>query len=1366
MQNIRYAEVLLILIISLTFTALAKSAVEVRAPDISAEPDATVTISISVSDVTGLDLIAVEITLTYDSNILTAQKAILANTLTEGWSSSTNVTDGEIVVWMASAEAASGRGRLVSIEFHVSSDAAGGQTSPLTLKKARFNEGDISTTSVNGVFTVESEGPDTTPPVWDTNVGVQSAIPADKRVTVSWNSATDAQSPPVKYNLYYSTSSPAIDGTKTPNVSSPHTVSGLTNGQEYHFSVRAEDSATPPNEDSNTVELTATPAGGVNIPDPNLKAAIRETINKPQGAITESELEGITEIEANNQDIAELRGLEYCANLQRLELRNNQITDISALAGASNLSYLALSGNQITDVSYLSGLTKLTYLSFFGSQISDISFLENLANLTELYLQDNQITNISALSQLTSLKWLWLKENQITSIQPLVDNPGIDSGDVVNLEGNPLSQESINSLIPALEERGVNLKYDRPTLDHLVFISAPVEAPAGFASGAITVETRDAGNSSIAVEENLTVSLESSSNTGTFSDSSNFPSTISQITIPKGSSSISFYYKDATIGSPTITATGTGVDPVTQEFPIIEAITSITVEGSPAKVGDTIKITAEAVSKATGGTAVFSIGSEIINQKMTETASYTGSYVVQPGDDVTDAKVTLTLNGVDYEVDDAVTIDTAAPEVVNRETPSRAKTGSSFTLSVISEANAEVTADVSEVDPNQTEPVTLVAGFPVPGGTPYTADVAVNTTETGTKTIRVFAADIADNQGELEHTVDIYLQVDHFAFTTSNKILGAGFASDAIEIAAKDENGMDASFSRDVKIRLTSSSDTGKFAEAADRFDEAVTEVILPAGESSVSFYYKDTATGTATITADSSHTRAVKQEITVIPALKDYNSETTAWTGQEFNISLLSLEGARVEADVSDLNAAQREPIILKAGKAVDEYINYTGSVEVAALERADVEVPVTASDSYGNSSELVLQINRRGETRFTIMLNPGVNLVHIPVADPRFKTVSRLYNYLVDEGVELQMLIFYHTDSGELHTYSRYSKEGSRVDIQLLPQTGLIALLKGTAEAKTVTFEGPAYEKTDLMLKREINIVGLPVDDPDIVTLSDFAQALGHNLKLLIALDERGEFVSSMEAPDMEVTGGDAFIALVKDDLALKLEGKPWANQGVLAEPAISVYRRNLRSTRLMVVQGRAVFEETSQTLCGIKVEVCNLSAEEKQTDVSGRLAGDGRYSVAFLNLKGAPVAKPGDVLRVSVEDSTGKFGAEPIQRRVTNDDINKGVITLDLPLFKIPEYSALLQNFPNPFNPETWIPYRLASPAHVNLNIYDSTGRLVKEINVGYRPAGDYTSPKRAIRWSGRNSEGEKVSSGTYFYQLQAGDFNSLGKMVLVN
>ena len=96
--------------------------------------------------------------------------------------------------------------------------------------------------------------------------------------------------------------------------------------------------------------------------------------------------------------------------------------------------------------------------------------------------------------------------------------------------------------------------------------------------------------------------------------------------------------------------------------------------------------------------------------------------------------------------------------------------------------------------------------------------------------------------------------------------------------------------------------------------------------------------------------------------------------------------------------------------------------------------------------------------------------------------------------------------------------------------------------------------------------------------------------------------------------------------------------------------------------------------------------------------------------------------------------------------------------------PEASALLPNYPNPFNPETWIPYHLAKDAVVVLTIYDVRGSVVRTLKMGHQLAGVYQSKHRAAYWDGKNQIGEKVASGLYFYSLTAGDFTATRKMLI--
>ena len=110
----------------------------------------------------------------------------------------------------------------------------------------------------------------------------------------------------------------------------------------------------------------------------------------------------------------------------------------------------------------------------------------------------------------------------------------------------------------------------------------------------------------------------------------------------------------------------------------------------------------------------------------------------------------------------------------------------------------------------------------------------------------------------------------------------------------------------------------------------------------------------------------------------------------------------------------------------------------------------------------------------------------------------------------------------------------------------------------------------------------------------------------------------------------------------------------------------------------------------------------------------------------------------------------------------DVIRVIDTLAAP--SVPTVFALLQNFSNPFNPDTWIPYQLAEDVDVTIRIYSAFGRLIRTLDLGHKPAGFYTDRAKAAYWDGRNEPGEHVASGIYFYIIQAGEFSATKKMVV--
>ena len=119
-----------------------------------------------------------------------------------------------------------------------------------------------------------------------------------------------------------------------------------------------------------------------------------------------------------------------------------------------------------------------------------------------------------------------------------------------------------------------------------------------------------------------------------------------------------------------------------------------------------------------------------------------------------------------------------------------------------------------------------------------------------------------------------------------------------------------------------------------------------------------------------------------------------------------------------------------------------------------------------------------------------------------------------------------------------------------------------------------------------------------------------------------------------------------------------------------------------------------------------------------------------------------------------------AQAQKRNLTDPVYQRGIAVLEQLLAALtPKETVLLPNYPNPFNPETWIPYQLAHSADVTLTIYDTKGVLVRQLDLGYRSAGYYADRKSAAYWNGHNDSGELVASGVYFYQIQAGDYTEV-------
>ena len=169
------------------------------------------------------------------------------------------------------------------------------------------------------------------------------------------------------------------------------------------------------------------------------------------------------------------------------------------------------------------------------------------------------------------------------------------------------------------------------------------------------------------------------------------------------------------------------------------------------------------------------------------------------------------------------------------------------------------------------------------------------------------------------------------------------------------------------------------------------------------------------------------------------------------------------------------------------------------------------------------------------------------------------------------------------------------------------------------------------------------------------------------------------------------------------------------------------------------------------------------------------DGKRNIADLVLVAQHLGELSGTAAAPAMLATGNLKLDPAlirnwiaQAQLKNDGslaFQQGIANLQRLLALVPpESTALLANYPNPFNPETWIPYQLSEPAEVTLRIYTISGTLVRTLNLGHQAMGRYHEQSRAAYWDGKNAVGEPVASGVYFYTLTAGDFTATRKMLI--
>ncbi len=425
--------------------------------------------------------------------------------------------------------------------------------------------------------------------------------------------------------------------------------------------------------------------------------------------------------------------------------------------------------------------------------------------------------------------------------------------------------------------------------------------------------------------------------------------------------------------------------------------------------------------------------------------------------------------------------------------------------------------------------------------------------------------------------------------------------------------------------------------------------------------------------------------------------------------------------------------------------------------------------------------------DIEYRLSIPAGISLIHVPLkvtvvgnVAKTIESVSDLYDALGGTNT-VNFLITYAPRAQKWRSYFVPSDQGGPADVGLTDETGIIASLKMPVSVRLRGSALGTNGTSTISLNQGLNLVGLPLNDSRITRVSSLLTLPGisGNVPVIVLTDgEDFKAVGRAGDPgDSTITGGQSFIMTAQQAATVPISGVGWTSVPEIGG-APSVAIRGIEvgdATPILALRGSIVDEHRGLTHTNFRVTVKNRSTGRSIATVTGgkplsrsnmwRSAGID-YQLTDVDLETKQAATIGDILEISAQSADPLIRVEPLEYTVTTEDVRQGWIQMPaLIAYEIPAETVLLHNYPNPFNPETWIPYQLAHAAEVTLTIYDTQGASVRQFDLGYQQAGYYTNRARAAYWDGRNSLGEAVGSGVYFYQLRAGDYSTTRKMVIL-
>ncbi len=1052
------------------------------------------------------------------------------------------------------------------------------------------------------------------------------------------------------------------------------------------------------------------------MPDANLRTAVRSALNlNNNDTLTQAGMANLTRLTARNAQISSLTGLEHATNLTSLDLRDNTISNISALSGLTDLESLKLKGNNISSVSAFSRLTNLTLLNLKENNISSISTLSGLTNLEHLRVDANSITDVQPLTSLVNLEKLWIAGNSLTNAHLLSSLTGLTYIDIPIPDPPDTTAPSVTVSVPSGVQNGA--------FDATITFS---ETVSGFVQSEVSLSGSTASITSWSVDSDNTV----------------YTATIT----PTASGTV-------TIGGAANVATDAANNQNTAATSQSVTVTILdTTQPRVSISADTRHETATSPSYVTNGPFKITI-------TFTESVSnFEQSDIVLEHGRATIADFNTSDNKT-YTAEVTPDLD-EANRYVRFVIPPGAATDAAGNPNIESETNVSVDME---------RPNTYIT---VPD-----SDV---TTETFTVEIK-FAK------------YDTWYANEPIGFAQSDLSLTNNTAGATVTGWSSSEHIYTATITVTQSGSVTFGVAEGVATDRADNENTAAvpkTVTVTRPGSDPSETPDADTTQPSVSISADTRHETATSPSYVTNGPFKITITFTESVSN--FEQSDIVLEHGR--ATIADFNTSDNKTYTAEVTPDLDEANRYVRFVIP----------PGAATDAAGNP-------NIESETNVSVDMERPNTYITVPDSDVTTETFTVEIKFAkYDTWYANEPIGFAQSDLSLTNNTARATVTGWSSSDHIYTATITVT------QSGSVTFgvaEGVATDRANnsntASLLKTVTVTR-PGSDPPETPDTDTTQP-----RVSISADTRHETATSpsyvTNGPfKITITFTESVSNFEQSDIVLEYGRATIAdfntsdNKTYTAEVTPDLDEAN-RYVRFVIPPGAATDAAgnpniESETNVSVDMERPNTYITVPDSDVTTETftveIKFAKYDTWYAN---EPIGFAQSDLSLTNNTAgatvTGWSSSEHIYTAtitvtqsgsvtfgvaegVATDRANNSntasllkTVTVTLPNAaplasgSIPDETLLLANYPNPFNPETWIPYHLANASDVQITIYDTRGTVVRRLHLGHQREGYYTHRSHAAYWDGRNGIGERVASGIYFYQLRADEVSPLRKMVIL-